>query len=186
MWYKLLKIIYVGLLIGISVILSILIHPIFYMVWVIYNRKIITLSLSIIIIILSILLPLQYYNLISSITHVDYWKLTSNPYIVYGLCLTLFFLPTRMFALKQINIKRRYVLAASIFILHLLWLWLPIIPLLLITSARYPVMQVAIMGAAAIIWDVMVTLLYVKYPDDILVTHGYQYFKSKFVGIGSR
>ena len=173
---KLLKALSAGLLIGLSVAVSIMLHPIFYIVWLIYNRRNIALWLALLVVILSVVLPFQYYSIISDIVRTDIWNPSSNPFIIYGLCLTFSFCPTRMAALKIFSVtKHRYYMAIVLFILQLIWLLIPIIPIQYSLSASYPVMQFICMEVAILLWASLVTLLYIRYPEDMLVRDIYQY-----------
>lgn len=173
---KLFKTIYYGLIIAVSIILSIILHPIFYIVWSLYNRRNIALWLTLSVLLFSVLLPIQYHNLFSDTYRSMSWNPASNPFIIYGLCLTLFFVPARFVALKQYgNSKYRYYMAIAIFITQFIWLLLPIVPIQLSMSTRYPLAQFVLLETGVFFWDLLVTWLYLKYPDDILARKLYQY-----------
>lgn len=176
MLHKLLKVIYAGLLIGFGVAVTIMLHPIFFIAWVIYNRRNVPLWSALLILILSVLLPLQYYSFFSTAGHIHFWSPASNPFIIFGLCLTLFFLPTRLAAFKQFRTrKHRYYAAITVFILQLLWLLVPIIPIQLFMSVRHPAMQFVLIDIAILLWDAIVAWLYLSYPEDILARNLYQF-----------
>jgi len=165
-----------ALLIGLSVAVSIMLHPIFYIAWLIYNRRNIALWLGLLVVLLSGVLPFQYYSFLSEILPRDIWNPAKNPFILYGLFLSLPFLIVRMAAgMKFSTNKRRYYMATFLFILQLIWLLIPIIPIHYAMASSYPVMQFIRMEVGALLWVSLMSFMFIRYPEDILVRQLYQY-----------
>ncbi len=176
MLHKLLRILYTGLVVGCSFAVCIVLHPIYYIIWAVYNRKSVALWLILSIVLISTLLPIQYCYFFSGDGHVMIWNPASNPFIIYGLCLTLLFVPTRMIALRQFStFRRRYWMAIAIFIFQLFWLLIPVVPMHLIMSARFSTTQFVFMETTILLWDLLVSWLYIKYPDDIITRKMYRF-----------
>jgi len=57
----------------------------------------------------------------------------------------------------------------------LIWLLIPIIPIHYAMASSYPVMQFIRMEVGALLWVSLMSFMFIRYPEDILVRQLYQY-----------
>lgn len=179
MWYRNLISLLTVFLIAVGIAVSFIFYPILYIVWGIYNRNKISLWLSLVLTVVSVVVSYLYYRMFSLYTQINWLDPLNNPFFLFGAFLTVLFLITRSPS-KRLSSKQRYYLSFILFILQIVLLLTPVLLLHHVLQKRNFEIHIPFLTEAAIvIWVSLVIYLFIKYPEDILVSDFYRYI-SKF------
>ncbi len=170
-----LKSVVVVWLIFLVAITSVALFPIFFFIWGIINRKQISLWLSISLVLMSAIVYLQLYVFFSSFQ--PSLDLFHNPSIYYGICLITPFLLTRLSSLKSsplTNVQKNLMSLIFFFLLIVSSLVLVVLVQYLSYKRHFP-NYLFITEAILILWTSLVTFLFIRYPEDMLIKKIQQY-----------
>lgn len=179
MWFRNLRYLLTACLIAAGIAASFMFYPIIYMVWGIYNRKQIRLWLSLALTAGSVIISYLYYKMLSIQTLINWLDPLTSPFFLFGAYLTFLFMITRSPS-KRFSSKQRYYYSFILFILQIVLLLTPVLLIHHVLQKRNFETHLPIFTETAIvIWVSLVIYLFIKYPEDILVSDFYQYI-SKF------
>ena len=179
MWLRVLRLLPKAFLIAVGIAASFIFYPILYIVWGIYNRKNISLWLSMSLALMSVMISYLYYKILSTYTPINWLDPLTNPFILFGAFLTLPFLITRSPIKRSLSSKQRYYLAIVLFILQLILLLSPVVLIHHLLQKHYsPIHLLLTTETTILMWISLVTYLFIKYPEDILVRDFYQHISN--------
>ncbi len=160
---KFIRVLIASPIIWAGAVTSIVLYPLFFLFWSLFNRKKIALWLSLPVMLLSSIPYLQLYEFYNQIPNAQ-----QNPAFLYGLFLFPFFLSTRIYSLRKTPFKKKpnKFLLAIFFSLSFIFPQVLIVVTHIFASMVHQTTNFYISEIALVFWGSLLTYLFFHYSED--------------------